>query len=101
MFEQSLETCVELKDNRGVAVALNALAVNARDRGELTDASLLFERCLAIWKDLGDPADIARALSNLASVMKMQGEYERASRFTMSVLRCSVRWEIAPVSRGL
>jgi predicted ATPase len=78
MFEQSLETCVELKDNRGVAVALNALAVNARDRGELTDASLLFERCLAIWKDLGDPADIARALSNLASVMKMQGEFERA-----------------------
>ncbi len=79
MFEQSLETCVELKDNRGVAVALNALAINARDRGELTDASLLFERCLAIWKDLGDPADIARALSNFASVMKMQGEYERAS----------------------
>ncbi len=78
MFEQSLETCVELKDNRGVAVALNALAVNARDRGELTDAALLFERCLAIWKDLGDPADIARALSNLASVMKMKGEFERA-----------------------
>ena len=79
MFEESLETCVELNDNRGVAVALNALAVNARDRGELAAASLLFERCVAIWKDLGDPADIARALSNLASVMKLQGEYERAS----------------------
>jgi predicted ATPase len=79
MFEESIASCVELKDNRGVAVALNALAINARDRGELTDASLLFERCLAIWKDLGDPADIARALSNFASVMKMQGEYERAS----------------------
>ena len=79
MFEESLETCVKLNDNRGVAVALNALAVNARDRGELTDAALLFERCLAIWKDFGDPADIARALSNLASVMKLQGKYERAS----------------------
>ena len=79
MFEESLNTCVELNDNRGVAVALNALAVNARDRGELTDASLLFERCLAIWKEFGDPADIARALSNLASVMKLQGKYERAS----------------------
>ena len=44
-----------------------------------TDASSLFERCAAIWKDFGDPADIARALSNLASVMKLQGEYERAS----------------------
>jgi len=78
MFEDSLETCLELNDNRGVAVALNALAVNTRDRGELAAASLLFERCVAIWKDLGDPADIARALSNLASVLKLQGEYERA-----------------------
>jgi predicted ATPase/serine/threonine protein kinase len=79
MFEESLNTCVELNDNRGVAVAFNALAVSARDFGEFTDASLLFERCLTIWKDLGDPAAIARALSNLASVMKLQGKYERAS----------------------
>ncbi len=79
LFEESLETCVQLNDNRGVAVALNALAVNARDRGEHAAASSLFERCVAIWKDLGDPANIARALSNLASVMKLQGEYERAS----------------------
>jgi len=78
LFEESLETCVKLNDNRGVAVALNALAVNARDRGELAAASQLFEQCLGIWKDLGDPADIARALSNLASVMKAQGDYERA-----------------------
>ncbi len=78
MFEDSLETCLELNDNRGVAVALNALAVITRDRGEIAAASALFERCVAIWKDLGDPADFARALSNLASVMKLQGEYERA-----------------------
>ena len=79
LFEDSLETCLELNDNRGVAVALNALAVNARDRGELPEASTLFERCVAIWKDLGDSADIARALSNLANVTKLQGEYARAS----------------------
>ena len=78
MFEDSLETCIQLNDNRGVAVALNALAVITRDRGEIAAASALFERCVAIWKDLGDPADIARALSNLASVMKLQGECERA-----------------------
>jgi predicted ATPase len=79
LFEESLETCLKLNDNRGVAVALNALAVNARNRGELAVASLLFERCVAIWKDLGDSADIARALSNLANVTKLQGEYVRAS----------------------
>ncbi|HET9305454.1 MAG TPA: protein kinase [Candidatus Sulfotelmatobacter sp.] len=78
LFEESLETSVQLNDNRGIAVALNALAVNARDRGELAAASQLFEQCLAMWKDLGDPTDIARALSNLASVMKLQADYERA-----------------------
>ncbi len=79
LFEESLDTCVELNDQRGVAVALNALAVNTRDRGDLPVASLLFERCVQIWKDLGDSADIARATSNLASVMKSQGDCARAS----------------------
>ncbi len=79
LFEESLETCLELNDNRGVAVALNALAVNARDRGELATSSFLFERCVAIWREAGDPSDIARALSNLANVTKLQGELARAS----------------------
>jgi predicted ATPase/serine/threonine protein kinase len=79
LFGESLDTCIEMKDQRGVAVTMNALAVHARDRGELADASLLFERCVEIWKDLGDSANIARALSNLANVMKLQGEYARAS----------------------
>ena len=78
-FENSLEICLELKDDRGVAVALNAQAVNARERGDLAAACLLFERCVALWKDIGDAADIARVLSNLANVMKLQGDYARAS----------------------
>ena len=79
LHEESLETRVELNDNRGVAVALNALAVNARERGELAVASSLLERCVAIWKDLGDSDGAARALSNLAGMMKSQGEYARAT----------------------
>jgi len=79
LFESSLEICLELGDNRGVAVALNALAVNASQRGDLSAACVLFERCAAIWKDIGDAADVARVLSNLAGVMKLQGDYARAS----------------------
>jgi predicted ATPase len=86
LFEDSLETCLELNDNRGVAVALNALAVNARDRGELATASLLFERCVAIWRDEGDPADVARALSNLANVRRLQCEPLRASELYQECL---------------
>ena len=93
LLEESLETCLELQDNRGVAVALNALAVNARDRGDLPASSQLFEQCVAIWRDIGDPADIARALSNLANVMKLRGDLSRASRrSTMKLYRSSARW---------
>ncbi len=77
-FEDSLETSLELDDKHGVAVALNALAVNARDRNELAEAALLFERCVAIWTDLGDAADTARSLSNLANITKLRGDYDRA-----------------------
>ena len=78
MLEDSLETCVEMHDSRGVAVALNALAVIFRYRGDLATASSLFERCVAIWREVGDPADIARALSNLANLIASRGEYARA-----------------------
>ncbi len=79
MFNDSLETCLELNDKRGVAVALNALAVNSRGRGDSAAASLLLEQSVAIWREVGDPADIARAISNLASFTKLQGDYGRAS----------------------
>ena len=77
--EESRVRCLELHDHRGVAVALNALAVNARDRGHFADACSLFEQCVAIWRDLGGPVNIARALSNLAGLINLQGEYARAS----------------------
>jgi len=77
--EQSLTACIEIADNRGVAVALNLLAVNARDRGDRDNATLLFERCVDIWKDLGDSTATARAISNLATVLKVQGNYAGAS----------------------
>ncbi len=79
LLEESLERCLELEDTRGVAVALNALGVNAQTRGDLPLATLLFERCVAIWRDLGGPADLARALSNHANLLKLQGEFERAA----------------------
>ena len=80
MFEYSLNANRELNDQRGIAVALNALGVNARDSGDLASARVLFEQCVATWKESGSPADTARALSNLANVVRLQGDYARASR---------------------
>ncbi len=76
--EESLASCRELQDDRGVAVSLNALGVTARERGNLDTAASLFEQCVAKWRALGSPIDTARALSNLANIVQLQGNYGRA-----------------------
>jgi predicted ATPase/serine/threonine protein kinase len=76
--EESLKACRDLHDQRGVAVALNALGVTARDRGDLETACLLFEQCVATWRNQGSSLDTARALSNLANVVRLQGDQTRA-----------------------
>ncbi len=76
--EESLASCRELQDDRGVAVSLNALGVTARERGNLDTAVSLFEQCVAKWRALGSPIDTARALSNLANIVRLQGNYGRA-----------------------
>ncbi len=78
LHEESLQTCRDLSDHRGVAVALNALGVVARDRGDLDTACSVFEQCVATWRDLGSSVDTARALSNLANVVRLQGDPARA-----------------------
>jgi tetratricopeptide (TPR) repeat protein len=62
----------------GVAVSLNALAVNARDRGDIDVSRSLFEDSLKLWKESGDRQAVARSLSNLANVVKLQGAYGQA-----------------------
>jgi predicted ATPase/serine/threonine protein kinase len=79
LHQGNLEACRELYDYHGVAVALNALGVTARERGDLPTARSLFEQCVEAWRDLDSSADAARALSNLANVVRLQGDYSRAS----------------------
>ena len=78
--EESLKACRDLHDHRGVAVALNALGVTARDRGDLDTACSLFEQCVATWRELGSSIDTARALSNLANVRPVAGQLRARPR---------------------
>ena len=73
-----LQVAREMGDKQGVAVSLNAMAVNTRDRGDVEVAHTLFEESLLLWKELGDQKAVARALSNLGSVVKSRGDYARA-----------------------
>jgi tetratricopeptide (TPR) repeat protein len=48
------------------------------DRGGIATARARFEESLLLWRELGDLKAVARALSNLASVVKLQGDYDHA-----------------------
>jgi predicted ATPase len=78
LFREALDIARQLGDKRGIAVSLNALGVNDRNRGEAAVAHSLFEESLLLWRELGDQKAVARALSNLANVVKLQGDYDRA-----------------------
>jgi predicted ATPase len=90
LFEESMDIARQLKDERSVAVSLNAIAVNARDRGELVAARTLFEQSLVVWRKLGEELAVARGLSNLASILNLQEDYARSRSVyqeSLSILR--------------
>jgi len=78
LFNGSLEIARQLDDERGIAVSLNALAVNARERDDLAVAQSLFEESLVLWKKLQDGLAVGRAFSNLASIANSQADYAQA-----------------------
>jgi predicted ATPase len=78
LMNESQDIAHELGDKMGVAVSLNALAVNARDRDDVAVACSLFEQSLVLWRELGDQKAVARALSNLANIVSLQSDYPRA-----------------------
>ena len=77
-LSMGLELYEQLGHEPGIAAALNALAISARDRGDYPLAQARFERSLACWRLLSDHIAIARCLHNLATVVKVRGDYTRA-----------------------
>ena len=78
LFREALDIARQLGDKRGIAVSLNALGINDRNRGEAAGAHALFEESLLLWRELGDQKAVARSVSNLANVAKSQGDFARA-----------------------
>jgi tetratricopeptide (TPR) repeat protein len=72
LYEEAMRLYRELDDQRGMAVVRNALALSYKDQGEFERAEQLFSESAASWLALGDGLMRARALSNLASVNRLQ-----------------------------
>ncbi len=78
--ETSLALYEGLNDRMGVAAALNAIGISARDAGDYESAKAHFERCLECWRTLPNPLETARCLHNLANVARAQGNYREAQK---------------------
>lgn len=76
--QQSLQLYQDLNDYWGIAAALNALGIEARDSGDYATAQSYLERTLEFWRSLPDSIETARCLHNLANVVKARGDYSRA-----------------------
>jgi tetratricopeptide (TPR) repeat protein len=68
-------------DRIGMAHSLNGLGGMAVRRGDLEEATRLFEKALTLRREVGDREGIANVLSNLGVIQDRRGRYEDALRF--------------------
>ncbi|MFP5286201.1 MAG: tetratricopeptide repeat protein, partial [Thermoanaerobaculia bacterium] len=94
--EPALAACAEGQrlyrakgDRAGVAEALTHAANVRFDRGELAEASRLYEEALATYREIGNRGAEAGALNNIAVVLRSQGDLDRASQLYEEVLAVS------------
>jgi tetratricopeptide (TPR) repeat protein len=87
------------------AKALLGAGLFADEQGDYLRATALHTESLALWRELGDRAGVARALNSLGLVAMKQGDYERATAlFEESLaLRRALgdRWSIAATLNNL
>ena len=75
-FARCLALRQSMGDKHGQAAALNGMAGNACEQGDITQARRLYETSLAIDRELGQVPDVQ--LLNLAGVAQIQGDYAKA-----------------------
>ncbi len=92
----ALAACAEGKrlyaakgDRAGEAEALTHAANVRFDRGELAEASRLYEEALDTYRSIGNRGAEAGALNNIAVVLRSQGDLDRASQLYEEVLAVS------------
>ena len=90
-FSEALARRRRLGDERGVAVALNNLALLALDAGSYGEADELFAESISLKRRLGNAASLAIGLSNHATVLIRQGRFAEASELLEEATAISER----------
>ena len=92
LIRESLDIARQLGDKQGVAVSLNALAVNARDRGELRLRALCSKKAWCCGENW--------ATRRLSLVLSVTWRMSSSCRVTMPARARSTR-SVSPSSKGL
>jgi predicted ATPase/DNA-binding CsgD family transcriptional regulator len=77
-FELAMNLRRDLGDDRGLASALNNMALLALDGGDLVETRALFEESLLVKRRLGEPRTVAIGLANLSDVLIRAGLVSQA-----------------------
>lgn len=79
--EAALEQFRQLgSEQKWIAGTLNTLGILATWRGDLAEAEGWLREAVACWRELQQPTELARALSNLGAVLRNGQQYEEARR---------------------
>jgi tetratricopeptide (TPR) repeat protein/TolB-like protein len=70
---------LETGDRRGVARALNDVAIVLRAQGDLARAKSMYEQSLATYKEIGDERNVVAVTANLANILRQQGDLRAAN----------------------
>ena len=75
---EALEIFRALDDRKGMATALNAIAIGALHEKRFEQGKAMLEEAALLWEKAGDDASADNAISNLGLIAKDQGDYEGA-----------------------
>ena len=86
--ERGRDVATAHRNQAGRAGAINTLGVIAQRRGEFLDAVERFAESLALYRQLGKPAEIANVLNNLGFVFSTGlADYDRALAYHLEALK--------------
>lgn len=103
-FREGLEMFRATGEQARMGVALNSLAIIARDRGDAAGARAAFEEAIGVYRSVGDLRRLADTLSNLGVVSVDEGRLEDAAALLEESLaldrRYDNQWGIAQTLSG-
>lgn len=103
LYQESLDLCVSLEDDIGIAVSLGHLGNVDFATEKFNSARDFYERALELYRSANNQAGIARTLSRLGDIAYELGEQDKAKIYYQESLQISREigedWGMAGVSR--